>query len=135
MAERFTDSLAIDNLANNKSATVILAVQHLGSTTLWQHNILATDNRRKKSLPLLMCQKIWCGKKSGWQNVWVAKFLFFVKCQNVWVAKCRSAKMLQCQNVVLPKCCVAKMLCCQNVVLPNCRAAIMSCCQNVVLPK
>ena len=80
-------------------------------------------------------QKVWCGKKSGWQNVWVAKCLFFVKCQNVWVAKCRSAKMSQCQNVAVPKCCVAKMLCCQNVVLPKCCVAKLSCCHNVVLPK
>ena len=36
--------MAIDNLANVKSATVILAARHFGSTTLWQHDNLATQH-------------------------------------------------------------------------------------------
>ena len=39
-----TNSLAIDILANDKSATIILAARHYGSRTFWQHNILATQN-------------------------------------------------------------------------------------------
>ena len=40
----FTDRMALDNLANDKSATVILAARHFGSTTLWQHDILAAQH-------------------------------------------------------------------------------------------
>jgi len=36
--------MALDNLANDKSATVILAARHFGSTTLWQHDILAAQH-------------------------------------------------------------------------------------------
>jgi len=48
------------------------------------------------ALPLLMCKKIWCGKKSGWQNVWVVKCLGGKKSG---VAKSLGGKMSGWQNV------------------------------------
>ena len=44
--------------------------------------------------------KVWCGKKSEWQNVWGGKMSVFLKCRNVWVAKCLVAEC-RVQNVRL----------------------------------